>query len=40
MFLPVIKLAKPKAVSTRRSKTRELGIEELMLQVAPPPHHG
>ncbi len=35
MFLPVIKLAKPNPVSTRRSKAPEREIEELMAQVAP-----
>ena len=35
MFLPIIKLAKPKAIATRRSKVQGLEIEELMAQVAP-----
>jgi hypothetical protein len=35
MFLPIIKLAKPDPISTRRSKARELEIEELMAHVAP-----
>jgi hypothetical protein len=35
MFVPVIKLAKPDPTTTRRSKAPELGIEELMMEVAP-----
>jgi hypothetical protein len=35
MFLPVIKLAKPKPISTRRSKAGEFEMAELIAQVAP-----
>jgi hypothetical protein len=35
MLRPIIKLAKPDPISRRRSKTWELGIEELMAQVGP-----